>query len=197
MIITTQNTFVTVLCFFFILNFGAGFKIVEDTNFVINGQRYLDSQVDGPVTPYDEAKSKQYAYFSMISHCTDTQITQWNCKLCKNVTLTDVAVINNQTYNIYGFVGYSKSLNQIIVSWRGSVDIKNWEVDLKFRLTKYTPRNGTCTDCQVHSGVYQGYRSVESQVNNHIKSLLAKYPTATLTSTGHSLGGGLSLFTAL
>jgi predicted lipase len=26
---------------------------------------------------------------------------------------------------------------------------------------------------------------------------LAKYPTATITATGHSLGGGLSLFTAL
>ena len=133
----------------------------------------------------------------MISHCTEAQITQWNCKICKNATLTDLTVIQNQTYNIYGFVGYSKTHNQIIVSWRGTVDIKNWEVDAKFKLTKYTPRNGTCTDCQVHSGVYQAYRSVENQVNTYVKNLLTKYPTATLTSTGHSLGGGLSLFTAL
>jgi len=96
----------------------------------------------------------------MITHCTEAQITQWNCKICKNATLTDLAVIQNQTYNIYGFIGYSKAHNQIIVSWRGTVDIKNWEVDAKFKLTKYTPRNGTCTDCQVHSGVYQAYRSV-------------------------------------
>lgn len=133
----------------------------------------------------------------MITHCTDAQITQWNCKTCKSVPLFDVAIIQNQTYDIYGFVGYSKTHNQIIVSWRGTVDMKNWEVDFKYKLTKYTPRNGTCTDCQVHTGVYQAYRSVESQVNTHVKTLLAKYPTSTLTSTGHSLGGGLSLFTAL
>ncbi len=133
----------------------------------------------------------------MITHCTDTQITQWNCKLCKNLPLTDVAIIQNQTYSVYGFVGYSKLHNQVIVSWRGTVDIKNWEVDFKYKLIKYTPRSGTCDGCQVHTGVYQAYRSVESQVNAHIKTLLAKYPTATLTSTGHSLGGGLSLFTSL
>ena len=96
----------------------------------------------------------------MITHCTEAQITNWNCKICKNATLADLVVIQNQTYSIYGFIGYSKAHNQIIVSWRGTVDMKNWEVDAKFKLTKYTPRNGTCTDCQVHSGVYQAYRSV-------------------------------------
>lgn len=151
----------------------------------------------GPFLPYNESKAKMYAYFSMITHCTDSQITNWNCKLCKNATLGDVSVIQNQTYDIVGYIGYSKAYNQIIVSWRGTVDTKNWEVDFRYKLTKYTPRNGTCTDCQVHTGIIQAYRSVESQINSHVTSLLTKYPTATITSTGHSLGGGLSLLTNL
>ena len=133
----------------------------------------------------------------MITHCSDSQITNWNCKICKNAPLADVALVQNQNFNIAGYVGYSKAHNQIIVSWRGTVDLKNWEVDFKYRLTKYTPKNGTCTDCQVHTGILQAYRSVDSQVNTHVKNLLAKYPTASITSTGHSLGGGLSLLTNL
>lgn len=96
----------------------------------------------------------------MITHCTDSQIMSWNCKICKNAPLTDISLIQNQTYNIAGYIGYSKAYNQIIVSWRGTVDLKNWEVDFKYRLTKYSPRNATCNDCQVHSGIIQAYRSV-------------------------------------
>lgn len=133
----------------------------------------------------------------MITHCTDQQIIAWNCKLCKNVTLTDVYLIQNQTYNIAGFIGYNKVHNQVIISWRGTVDLKNWEVDFKYRQTKYTPKSSSCADCQIHTGVYQAYKSVETQINQHVTALLSKYPTASLTSTGHSLGGGLSLLTSL
>ncbi len=62
----------------------------------------------------------------MITHCTDSQIINWNCKICKNTSFTDIALIQNQTYDIAGYVGYSKVLNQIIISWRGTVDMKNW-----------------------------------------------------------------------
>jgi predicted lipase len=133
----------------------------------------------------------------MITHCTDPQITNWSCKLCKSNVLTDVALIQNSTYDIAGYAGYSKAHDQIIVSWRGTVDTKNWEVDFRYKLTKYTPRSGVCIDCQIHTGILQAYRSVENQVNTHVKSLLAKYTTASITSTGHSLGGGLSLLTNL
>ena len=63
----------------------------------------------------------------MITHCTDQQITSWNCKICKNITLTDVSMISNSTYDISGFIGYSVKYNQIIISWRGTIDAKNWE----------------------------------------------------------------------
>lgn len=96
----------------------------------------------------------------MITHCSDAQIQKWDCKLCKQITLTDLIIIQNATYNIAGYAGYFKSLNQIVVSWRGTVDIKNWEVDFKYKLTKYTPRSGTCNGCEVHLGISQGYRSV-------------------------------------
>lgn len=62
----------------------------------------------------------------MITHCTDSQILKWDCKLCKNITLTENVMIQNATYSISGFLGYSKKYDQIIISWRGTVDAKNW-----------------------------------------------------------------------
>jgi hypothetical protein len=35
-------------------------------------------------------------------------------------------MIQNATYSISGFLGYSKKYDQIIISWRGTVDAKNW-----------------------------------------------------------------------
>lgn len=133
----------------------------------------------------------------MITHCTDSQISSWNCNVCKNFPMTDIILVQNLTYNIFGFVGYSKTLNQIIVSWRGTVDTKNWEQDFKYKLTKYTAKSGTCSNCSIHTGIYQSYKSVESQVNKAVNGLLSKYPTASILSTGHSLGGGLSVLTSL
>jgi hypothetical protein len=83
----------------------------------------------------------------MITHCTDAQIKSWNCKICKDVILSEIALVQNSTYDIAGFVGYSKVYNQVIVSWRGTVDMKNWEVDFKYKLTKYIPKSGTCSGC--------------------------------------------------
>jgi hypothetical protein len=90
----------------------------------------------------------------MITHCTDSQIIAWNCKICKNITMTDTAIISNATYSISGFIGYVKKYNQIVISWRGTIDAKNWEQDFKFQKSKYIPKSGICDNCQVHTGVY-------------------------------------------
>jgi ribosomal protein S26 len=148
-----------ILCSLLLINFVCAFK-VSLGSLSAKPNQIITDQPEGPAIPYNEAKAKEYAYYSMITHCTDSQITNWSCKLCKTNVLTDVALIQNATYDIAGYVGYSKTHNQIIFSWRGTVDMKNWEVDFKYKLTKYTPKSGTCTDCQIHTGILQAYRSV-------------------------------------
>lgn len=42
------------------------------------------------------------------------------------------------------------------------------------------------------AGVYTPWSSVHSEVISEVQSLIAKYPTYSLESTGHSLGGALT-----
>ena len=75
----------------------------------------------------------------------------------------------NTTGNIQGFTGYSQSLNAIIVSFRGSQDIKNWLINLDTTKSTYA----LCSGCQVHSGFYAGYNMVATNVRADVQKLIA------------------------
>ena len=49
----------------------------------------------------------------------------------------------------------------------------------------------------MHRGFYTSFLDVEPQLIAAVKPLLAKYPTASLLVTGHSLGAALATFAAV
>lgn len=49
----------------------------------------------------------------------------------------------------------------------------------------------------MHRGFYTSFLDVEPQLIDAVKPLLAKYPTASLLVTGHSLGAALATFAAV
>lgn len=76
-------------------------------------------------------------------------------------------VFQNTTGNIQGFVGYSQSINAIILSFRGSQDIKNWIINVDTVRTTYSG----CSGCQVHAGFYSGYNMVALAVRSDVQRL--------------------------
>jgi predicted lipase len=99
------------------------------------------------------------------------------------------SVFNSQKDGI-GFVGYYPTDNEIVVSFSGTnpFDINQWIDDLDFIKKPYP----YCTGCEVHEGFYKTYLSVSETVRNLTRSYLSAHPTASVTCTGHSLGGGMT-----
>lgn len=49
----------------------------------------------------------------------------------------------------------------------------------------------------VHTGFYDSYKAVGARVQAYVSLLRQKYPTATISVAGYSLGGALATFSAL
>jgi predicted lipase len=49
-----------------------------------------------------------------------------------------------------------------------------------------------CKGCEVHVGFLEDYRIIEEKVNRKVDELLKEHATASILTTGHSLGGALS-----
>jgi len=108
-----------------------------------------------------------------------------------DVTIT--LQLDNLGTDTQGYVGYSTTQNRISVVMRGSTSVTDFLNDLD--TTPVTPSlSGVAfpSGVQVMNGVYQPWASVHDQVIAEVKSLIATYPTYTLESTGHSLGGSLT-----
>lgn len=140
------------------------------------------------LSPYDIAKSKDYAKFSSLAYCPSTCIKSWSCKGATE-TLTEVSYFSSAATLAGGYIGYSPSRNLVIISFRGTTNIMNWMEDGHFVKQPYMH----CYLCEVHSGFMEDYLAVASTISNKLTSILAKYPSATVLSTGHSLGGALAL----
>ena len=124
-----------------------------------------------------------------VSQCHAKQINEWSCALCKkHPNLQNLTHIEDVPASIVGFVAYDRDANQILLAWRGTADLRNWVEDFNFETVEYS----ACKGCVIHSGFYESYRSVSRKVNEAVDKLIAAYPSCTIASTGHSLGGALA-----
>jgi hypothetical protein len=82
--------------------------------------------------------------------------------------MSDIKTFNNNIGEIFGFVGYSNTLNSIVVTFRSSQNIKNWIVNFITTLTPYFH----CKKCKVHTGFDAGFIMVKKQVRSLVKDLL-------------------------
>jgi hypothetical protein len=57
--------------------------------------------------------------------------------------MTDVAAFYNPAHSGKGYVGYDPESNLIVVSIRGSSDLKNWIADFRMWMHNYDK----CADC--------------------------------------------------
>lgn len=145
------------------------------------------------LTTYVEKEAILQAKYSVISHCSNSQIESWNCTLCKTTPkLTQVSVIESTATKIKGFVGYDVTTNSIVVSWRGTDNNLNWIENMDFKLIDYQG-SFRCVNCKIHEGFWNAYWSVHTDTHDKVKVLADKYPNAQIIITGHSLGGALAI----
>ena len=83
----------------------------------------------------------------------------------------------------------------MLITFRGSMDFEQFVTEYNRRTVNY-PDCGA--ECQVVQMFYHDYNAqFQKDINAKVVALIAKYPTATVMTTGHGLGGALAQISAL
>lgn len=140
---------------------------------------------------------RDYTLYAFAASCR-VGLQNWTCFWCQGgpsklpvlpkVNVTTVFE-SDGIYGTYGYIGTKQ--NQILISFRGSESVENWISDFKFNLVPYL---GAPAGVKVHDGFYAAYQTVQETVRSTVRALLKQNPSFTVSVTGHSLGGALSIF---
>jgi len=139
--------------------------------------------------------------YAGVAYCTiewrHAEVEAWTCHTCKQLPYMNATKFHDVSTNTCGYVGYDPKNNFIMVSFSGTdpLNIREWISDIETLTEPYTAPG--CTDCLVHKGFYNAYKTVQSQVLALVKQWKTSNPTATLQVTGHSLGAALACHGAL
>lgn len=93
---------------------------------------------------------------SLAAYCSPEKVQAWKCGIpCLNYPhLNDIVTFTGEEEgDNHAFMGYYPSINSIIISFRGTESIINWEEDFDFTLANYP----NCEGCQVHDGFLKIY----------------------------------------
>ena len=104
--------------------------------------------------------------------------------------LNGLRLINNDS-KIQGYVKFQD--NAIVVSFRGTVDLKDWISNAKVLQRDYQ----NCKSCKVHTGFFNYYNSVHLQMLTKVSALSHAHPNSKVIVTGHSLGGAQATLAAV
>ncbi|KAJ9076496.1 hypothetical protein DSO57_1025658 [Entomophthora muscae] len=136
--------------------------------------------------------AKYYATHAGLSYCNDTVLSDWSCKHCQTlgswVTLENILIDNE--YSLQATVSVDNLRRSIVLSFRGSSDLKNWIENFKFDKTQFDVG-------EVHIGFKNEADALLPQYIPAVRRLVDKYDTYSLTIVGHSAGGAVALLAAI
>ena len=116
----------------------------------------------------------------------------WSCEACQRLSgVRPVKYAYDEKHNVAAYVA-SLSSESALVSFRGTEpsSLKDWIDDLDY--AKMAPYPG-CDGCEVHSGFYESYQALRSQILDGLNSLSG---LSTVAITGHSLGAAMAALCA-
>ena len=111
---------------------------------------------------------------SAATYESQDSIETWTCSYCNKYSLEHVNTFSSSDNSVFGFTGFSRDRNMIILAFRGSANIKNWIANIRFVFKSYPD----CEGCSIHKGFYNSYKSVSTEVKSQILSLKALYRDA-------------------
>mmetsp|Transcript_16756 Transcript_16756/g.25039 ORF Transcript_16756/g.25039 Transcript_16756/m.25039 type:complete len:288 (+) Transcript_16756:108-971(+) len=154
----------------------------------------VQSVDQNPLATWSEPIGERFVKFSYAAYCNETSIERWDCKWCKQLSSLNFIVTlaaSNSSEKTFAFVGYSDKEKHIIVSFRGSHNLKNFIEDIEYTKRDY-PLFGNGS--RVHHGMFGAYQSLKNQVFPEVCKLKKIYPSYDVVVTGHSLGAAMATF---
>lgn len=129
-----------------------------------------------------------------------------------------VTQLRSAATDTYAIVAVSSAQNRLVIAFRGTTSKLNWKSNLQFHqevlwiTSKGKTRGRTCGEKlkdfaakipilnmalpSVHSGFWNAYASVRTELKEVIRLVLDENPGATVYTTGHSMGGTLAILAA-
>ncbi|KAJ3311869.1 hypothetical protein HDV04_003609 [Boothiomyces sp. JEL0838] len=151
----------------------------------------MEDETKIPVPSQDIEEFKSVLGFARASYCFEGLI-DWNCTTCHpELQTTDIYPVGNFDDNAFGFVAYSKPIESIVLSFRGTRNFKNWISDLRFAKPD-CPFPEAPDNAKVHLGFLETWQFLKADVLDALMTLYKKYPGSKLLLTGHSLGGAVA-----
>jgi hypothetical protein len=98
--------------------------------------------------------------------------------------LSKVADISNTATDVHGWILRDDSAQEIIVVFRGTESVQNYESDTNYTLADFDTFP-SCTGCQVHGGYYLLWASIYEDVQCLIQDQASLYPDYGIVITGH------------
>ena len=133
------------------------------------------------------------------TQCDPKKVGNWSCTACNSsmYDLQDINVTENGGH--MAFTAFDRSLpgpGKIRVVLRGSLSVRDWISDANFFIDKAYSELG-CEGCGVERGFHDSYQDLRPGIEASVEALLAKHPNASISVTGHSLGGAMAAHTAI
>lgn len=160
----------------------------------------LQSRVARPIAPPSDSVVARHLGYAFAAYCPGGPegVHAFDCVDCPASSSHAVYIRRNSTAAV---AAYDRDLGTIVVSFRGSVNIRNWVDNTKFaQVSPWPDQPGV----RVHKGFWASYARVRADVERavrwvHRKSRPAatrrgrrRASLATVSATGHSLGAAMA-----
>lgn len=127
--------------------------------------------------------------YAKAGSCSLDILDGWNCKsACDDPSVAHFQLSQVQDFPpLRSFTGVDHVNHQLVLAFRGAVNMENWVSSLDFAQVNCMYGEG----CKMHGGFLETYDVLRLQVRAEVVRLSQMYPTYTWLITGLSLGGAM------
>ncbi|KAF8637491.1 hypothetical protein AX17_002795 [Amanita inopinata Kibby_2008] len=140
-----------------------------------------------------------YSHFASAAYCDPSTTITWRCgaECDANSDFIPVASGGDGSNVQYWFVGYSPSLNSVIVAHQGTdvtkIEADSTDANARFEHLDPTLFPGINSSILVHSGFANEQARTATTVLSYVQQTISTYDTSHITLIGHSLGAAIAL----